>query len=80
MMNIKFKVTNQEQIEKAIFRGTFIVMILIVVIGFIILLSEIGIIRNETKKIIFAKANSNGIQISENPSPSENKHDISYYL
>ena len=39
MMNIKFKVTNQEQIEKAIFRGTFIVMILIVLIGFIILLS-----------------------------------------
>ncbi len=39
MININFKVANKEQIEKAIFRGTFIVMILIVLIGFIILLS-----------------------------------------
>ncbi len=63
-MNIKFKVTNQEQIEKAIFRGTFIVMILIVVIWFIILLAEIGIIRNETKKLIFANSNSGIVENS----------------
>jgi hypothetical protein len=71
MININFKIANQEQIEKAIFRGTFIVMILIVVIGFIILLSEIGIIRKETNKLIFANTNSGSIQnleTSQNPS------------
>lgn len=68
MININFKVANQEQIEKAIFRGTFIVMILIV---FIILLSEIGIIRKETNKLIFAYTNSSSIlnlETSQNPS------------
>ena len=68
MININFKVANKEQIEKAIFRGTFIVMILIV---FIILLSEIGIIRKETNKLIFAYTNSSSIlnlETSQNPS------------
>lgn len=46
---MKLKIINQEKIEKAIFRGTFVAMILIVVIGAIILLSEIGIFRNDTK-------------------------------
>lgn len=76
---MKLKIMNQEQIEKFIFRGTFIVMIFIVVIGLILLLSEMGIIRNESQKLIFTNSNFDVVQNTENfenPSLSENKLDI----
>ena len=77
---MKLKIMNQEKIEKAIFRGTFIIMIIIVIIGLIILLSEIGIIRNEYKKLIFTKANSVGIENFDNPIYSTENLDPKVYF